>query len=1267
MFLPFIPLNISEKENNPLNLNVKGDPILLMALDNNTGDFIPFTYTGNPDYYDDSNYLYVNHDSQDYEIRESYSTYNLFDIEDLTNISLDYKFRCENLYSVVNPTEYNASFYITYVNGSKTYIYNRTWYNWGFNNYIDEGTQYFEPSQTDQISNFTLYLYTRTYNIFGTTYHNILRAYLWNLRFEGLLPEIANITYDTVIKQSEMSVFSADIYNFDSSKDVNITYQYLDTSNNLENEMESSWTSNSLYFDEISFSINGNYRFFIQALNAWNNFTLSDWIYFSVGDYPQSSYLSLFSSLDGFPLKAQNYKTYLGFDEEQSLVNFRTYYGNWTQIYATSNMTATFIDDYIEFNATNNGLKTLMEDGQIFDTQIYNTLLFNAKFSQNSKIVIIYNPEFYEKDYHIDINSTEEDVWLNISIPFFYFNQYQNVTNDLLAEIGFWITNGSVQLSNIRIAQHYLKSWQIEGSSYLEPTISEVSNATSTVQNYSSTINYLTEDVLTYKNYNVTTGYNNSFASWDNIEIQSNDSITLNQSIINHYAGNQSFYGQTGDPTDWYIYEYSGTNIYVNESVLDHKDVLMFDDPIAIGSSSYCRGNYQFSNENTVDGMIEFMVLFEKYGQYDQIHISEDNGGAPANKGIIFFFNWANTWTYQDASKDIKFANGTTWFRPLNTWMYLRVGFNLTNGWNCSISYDNGTTYHTGYDRLTGNSSFPYYNNPANFSHFSVLTSGFQQSSIGLDSLDFSTDLEWYPYRFQKYRQITGNYTSDVVDFGEIREMNIIQMNITEEGNQFDLYITDNSTGSFDNWMNYYEYYGNSTQFLKYRIDMTNYNSTNLSIFNDISFFTINYSVYSISIPIGYFNGTYDSIYGSWNTFNVVSNVSNAQLSLGIWNFNTSSYYWLNHSSIVSSSNYTLNILNNTVYNSSKMDGFHNQIFYIYVNSSKAINISIHFYNLTTEYNLTLYSGSYIVENDEYIQIQLFYNNENYTNCDFKYNNGTDWILIEDLDNSTSWERIFLDLRDIDETIEQFGIFFYIHSPEGNPYSLFPNGSISIREFVLIKYSSYRLLSIENRQNPENMVFDTSLETLAITDFFDNVLYREEHNYRSFIDVSLPIATLTVYNWLSEPLLVEVQRGLGVAIEIIVAPQSSISIRIFASSYTLFVRNLELNEILIEDFSIDQASNIIFEIGTESGFYTPTLLDLLINFFFGSVFGILMFILFVAVLIIIVVDFVNSVYNWYRTRKEREKSNKRRKNTNKRKRMESQASEYTKFLTILEE
>lgn len=919
----------------------------------------------------------------------------------------------------------------------------------------------------------------------------------------------------------EEIIFTLNVTNKEYVSECGVSIKFLET-NNYHNFIGSIVWEYDFYECSYTPRYNGSYAYFgYISLGFWGIVFNTGFYTFIVDyiEYPKDSYLSLFSSLDGFPLESKEYKVYLGESEEYSLVDFREYYGNWSKIYGSSNVTMGFIDDYIRFEAINNGLKTYFEDMLGVNTFVFNTLLFEMKIENPLILTLIYNPNVIEKTYYLTLNESYVNTWYSVIIPIFNFTTYKDVYNNYLYQLGFYLNSGSMSIANIRLGKYYDVSFSIERFNYsqiIEENISENLNVTNW-NNYTNTLNE--------------TNFDYTQKEMENITIVGNQTIQL--AVTGNYIGEWSFTNDTlgENPTNGW---------YVNENNPSDVEIVNFNYHTKVIRMNQSDGNFAYAPtfEEQTSGEVEFWFYTNDDNQGHAFEIYDDNMA----KALVFGV-YGGVFIYISSSQPTgaPIGRGCSPF----VWYRIRIVFDLAVGWYC---YINGDNYSTILD---------YVGSPIAFNRITI----------------------W------DYTMGAGNYAYyDAIDVN------------WSEG-----YFTNR------NWANTYYpsgYYisktynlGNSTEIV--------YNSINWSIEQNLN---TNISIqYRISL---------DNItYSPWS-IPIYTNVSIEEIKLKYFQFTLN---------LTTSGNYT------------------------YIPKCFEVNLTytkgFRYYELNYTLTITLeYNDTFrVVDKGIYniiMNLTVFNNQSNYDLYLFNYTL-KEYVIIE----SVNYTNEILNTSYYN--ISQFRIRFFVNSTVDYDFGFnltLNNTYYEIWNNTYYISNSYRLISPENRQNPSYLLFDSDYETIVILDFFNNTLYRKLVGFSNFTDIGLSISTILFTNWYNYTLLVTIQRGLGTNIQVVIPPESSISIRIFTTSYNVEVRNEALELLNVTSISFNQTSNIILRFGERIEIEIPQfdLLSALIEFFFTTPLGFVCFCIIVLGLVVIFFDLYVNLKNYRKNRKNRKNDRKER-------------------------
>lgn len=290
-------------------------------------------------------------------------------------------------------------------------------------------------------------------------------------KIQGFRPYLANFTVskDIVHVQTENLYIDCLAQNATAAPITNITY----LSTGGQQQFAMIFWYNNLWECIETLPYIGYYLVQILCENEWGTWNLGFLIVLaSLNTFPANSYLSLFNNLSGFPLPSKNFKIFLGQPDAYDCINFRSYWGTWAVLNHNNAVnaslitngtlnTANLVDNYIQISAYRNGLKSPFEGGMVYNTTHYATLEIQIKVLNPTWVVLIYNPLLWEKDFYLHFTQSMVGYWYDIEIPFFNFTTYANILHNAFYELGIWIENATVLVSNIRVTTHY--SWNGTG------------------------------------------------------------------------------------------------------------------------------------------------------------------------------------------------------------------------------------------------------------------------------------------------------------------------------------------------------------------------------------------------------------------------------------------------------------------------------------------------------------------------------------------------------------------------------------------------------------------------------------------------------------------------------------------------------------------------------------------------------------------------------------------------------------------------------------
>lgn len=942
--------------------------------------------------------------------------------------------------------------------------------------------------------------------------------------YSGNIPELISLQQipdKQIIEPLEEMIFSINVTNSENIDTCGVSMKYIDTGNIKHFEGIKSW-ENEMYELIYIPKYNGSYLYcgYID-LGFWSIIYTTSFYSFIVEniEYPKDSYLSIFSSLDGFPLESKDYKVYLGESEEYSLVDFREYYGNWSKIYS-SNITVGFIDDYIRFEAISNGLKTYFKNMVGVNTFVFNTLLFEMKIENPLILTLIYNPNVIEKTYYLSLNESYVNTWYSVILPIFNFTTYKDIYNNYLFNLGFYLNSGNISIANIRLGKYYDVSFSIEKYNYTQ--IIEESDSLDLTVNWNDNSKVLNESAFNYTNIQKT-----------NVFIENNQTIRLN--FTGNFVSEYSFIDDTigSNPINWTVIDGVGCNSHIISFFNEHNKVLKLEDT-GIGS---CQVYNDFSEQTL--GIIEFWVYVSDGTQMNKIYIQDINNGG-------------NIYVWIDTDNKLKYNDGL-WHDITtisnNIWYYLQFNFSGGVGWELTV---NNVLYGLGY-------SFAFLGSfiDANRMYFGTLTSD-SNYDLYIDAIDYSWSDGYYVNRNRNNTFFpNGSYISKTYDLG-----------IGES------YFYENIT-----WIQEVKCDSNVT--LQYRVSDDNIT------------------------------------WGTWSEI-IVTNLSINEEKLRYFQFGLN---------FTSEGNFTdtfkcfeVNLSYILKYKYYELANYTITIEFSYNETYRVIERGI--YNLTM--NLTVFN------NQSNYDLYLF----NYT-CE-------EYVIIESLNYTNEILNTFY------YNITEFRIRFFVNSTVDYDFGFnltLNNTYYEIWNNTDYTSNSYRLISPENRKNPNLLKFNSEYETLAILDFFNNTLYRELVRFSNYTDIGLSISTVLFINWYNYTLLVTIERGLGTTLQVVIPPESSIMVRIFTTSYNVEARNEALEIINVTSISFNQSSYIIIRYGERKEIEIPQfdLLTALIEFFFTTTLGFVVFCIIVLGIGVFCFDSYINLKNYRKNRKNRKNDRKERR------------------------
>jgi len=803
-----------------------------------------------------------------------------------------------------------------------------------------------------------------------------------------------------------------------------------------------------------------------------------------------------------------------------------------------------------------------------------------------------------------------------------YYNYSQNVS---------WIDLGDSQWTNYTDVGDFI-DWYISSGSFdtYDDTSDELELYIKTVQNQNQEgiavrdLDFLNNTPSNNLYYNVSLNYrlwrNNIWGGSGQINVRFYYTDGTYSEILTQSVAGGS--GDTGVVTEVL------TGYFSNDKTIDYiRAYLYTQDPGPSGSHeaylwitsedyktiTHMDSNHtdQLANFTSVDLEFITMVNFTHYEFESYIH--------DANEDIDIL------WSFRNASEEwTEFANYSTEINVLGK--YARFCINFTDTVNLTytpVFYN--LTFNYSYNQYLIEQVFNYtfnidkanvtsfYFNISYSFDFDVSESLFLLNSTDWDNITSlpQTNLEYYLLNSSVYWRIVGSAYS-----GVLYSLNIDFVNITIEYSSFNnsgYYLSQiydfnytvsfnnltyqwnniqalnvslafsNDSISFSNFMNYstpgtIEIIG---RFIKFQLDFetTIYNET--PIFYNIS---LNYSYFQYTLNINFskeFNIPQNSLINFTFNWCGYSNMTVDSAYLNMLNFSSSQFYNIdnitNTSQIITfnnNSNFYSNLRNFTWNINASYTG-------VLSFSITQVNYSISYYRYQfdrrvlistvdiTGYDDNLYGWSFepdFTSETAYLSLNLadltetFYNLENFS----KY------------DNFTLFRR-FVDYGLPKSLVS--AIQFNFTLPNCSSYN--ENASITFSKFFLYENQTYRLISQENRMYSDVLSFDSEVETLCLTDYWGDIIFREELNRTAigeYYDLLIPYFTIRITNYETHDIIFRVEKN-NVVREFRILASWELELKLILSDYKLVVVD-GVEEVVIYEGVLSHTSRGAFSYGT---------------------------------------------------------------------------------------
>lgn len=318
-----------------------------------------------------------------------------------------------------------------------------------------------------------------------------------------------------------------------------------------------------------------------------------------------------------------------------------------------------------------------------------------------------------------------------------------------------------------------------------------------------------------YQNYTIDSGFNNTQASWENVSIPSNSSITTD--VLGYYKGFSSWcYDNISEGTllrdasltRWDEMIYTSNYVEFLDNYKSRNDVLHLHDQ----TTTYAVPRYSF-NSSKSSGIFEVWVYKQEINKKLWLDIF-----AISNVLARVYFMNDGTIGYQDNTGS--HSTGISYYAE--TW------------YNVKLEWYSNYTYRIYFENVWyGLYSFVSSVTPDNFR---IYTDPNENMDCYVDSIDFSFENNYYFNKIAELLDRDAYYVSNEIDFGF--DVNVTSVNIITskpENTSLQVHVANNSP-SFNNWVNYSEYTHQNLQIVKFKVLLNQTNAILTPILYNITF-----------------------------------------------------------------------------------------------------------------------------------------------------------------------------------------------------------------------------------------------------------------------------------------------------------------------------------------------------------------------------------------------------------------------------------------------
>lgn len=288
----------------------------------------------------------------------------------------------------------------------------------------------------------------------------LCRVVIYDFIIKGYIPVIENISIPaSTLDLNDSFYIYCNTLNFSN---LIAQYTFTETGNAINRTMKSLWYYDNFYYDYYSFIYYGTYTVQIIAINEFN-YSVSSLVYSILITeilFPQPSYLNV-RAYEYRDVPEELFYIYLGLDEQTMLFDFEDLQmrGDWVGF---GDISAYYTPISLTFNtSTGGGMKSDFD--HIFPGVGYYTenltLIIELRTTTN-RTAIILNPDSYDADYLLQLNSTYINRWLEVHIPFYMFQNFPS-HDGIIDGLGFYAFSGELELYKIKIANWHFSTFII--------------------------------------------------------------------------------------------------------------------------------------------------------------------------------------------------------------------------------------------------------------------------------------------------------------------------------------------------------------------------------------------------------------------------------------------------------------------------------------------------------------------------------------------------------------------------------------------------------------------------------------------------------------------------------------------------------------------------------------------------------------------------------------------------------------------------------------